>query len=112
MFLSTKGYAGDSGGTVVTCEDIHRAHVHTHVQDFQPNFYKPYGTFVPDFCIPSGKRKVAENWRNEVVWRYSIFTCTVSTLQAAFDTMLESLQKISVLTWVMNFLLDWLSISF
>ena len=69
MFLSTKGYAGDSGGTVVTCEDIHRAHVHTHVQDFQPNFYKPYGTFVPDFCIPSGKRKVAENWRNEVVWR-------------------------------------------
>ena len=45
------------------------AHTCAHVKDFQPNFYKPYGTFVPDFCIPSGKRKVAENWRNEVVWR-------------------------------------------
>ena len=45
------------------------AHTCAHVKDFQPNFYKPYGTFVPDFCIPSGKRKVAENWRNKVVWR-------------------------------------------
>ena len=113
MFMIMKGYAGDSRGTVVMCEDIHRAHVHTHVQDFQPNFYKPYGTFVPDFCIPSGKRKVAENWRNEVVWRsYSMFTCTVSTLKASFDTRLESLQIFSVLTWEMNFLSDWFSICF
>ena len=112
MFLSTKGYAGDSGGTVVTCEDIHRAHVHTHVQDFQPNFYKPYGTFVPDFCIPSGKRKVAENWRFGDHIACSIFTRTVSTLKASFDTTLESLQIFSALTWEMNFLSDWFSICF
>ena len=80
----TKGYAGDSGGVVVTCEDRSCA----------------------------SKEKVTKNWRNEVVWRYSIFTCTVSTLKAAFDTTLESLQKISVLTWEMNFLSDWFSISF
>ena len=107
MFLSTKGYAGDSGGT-----DIHRAHVHTHIQDFQPNFYKPYGTFVPDFCIPSGKRKVAENWRFGDHMACSIFTRTVSTLKASFDTTLESLQIFSVLTWKMNFLSDWFSICF
>ena len=37
---------------------------------------------------------------------------TVSTFEFALDTMLESLQKISVLRWEMNFLSDWFSISF
>ena len=41
-----------------------------------------------------------------------VFTFTVSTLKAAFDSTLESLQKISVLTWEMNFLSDWFSICF
>ena len=88
------------------------AHTCAHVKDFQPNFYKPYGTFVPDFCIPSGKRKVAENWRFGDHIACSIFTRTVSTLKASFDTTLESLQIFSALTWEMNFLSDWFSICF
>ena len=42
----------------------------------------------------------------------SIFTRTVSTLKASFDTTLESLQIFSALTWEMNFLSDWFSICF
>ena len=42
---------------------------------------------------------------------HSVFTFTVSTLKAAFDSTLESFQIISLLTWEMNFLWDWFSIS-
>ena len=42
---------------------------------------------------------------------YSVFTFTVSTLKVAFDSTLESFQIISLLTWEMNFLWDWFSIS-
>ena len=112
----TKGYLGYSEGIVVTYEDICTkalcTHMHT-VQDFQSNFYNRTVLLFLFFAYRKGKRKVNENLEDEVVWRsYSIFTGTVSTLKASFDTTLDSLQKISVLTWEMNFLSDWFSICF
>ena len=68
----TKGYAGDSGGIIVTYEDI---------------------------C--TSKRKVTKNL-DEVV-RRSYISSHVK------DNTLDSLQKISVLTWEMS---DWFSICF
>ena len=66
-------------------------HTHAHRTVFPVKFLQPYGTFVPVFCIPYGQKKGYQNWRNEVVWRFSIFTGTVSSLKVAFDTTLESL---------------------
>ena len=67
-----KGYAGDSEGIVVTCEDIYTKALYTHmhtVQDFQSNFSTVrYFCSCYNFCIPAGKRKVTENL-DEVVRR-------------------------------------------
>ena len=110
-----KGYVGDSEGIVVTCEDICTKALYTHmhtVQDFQSNFYNRTVLLFLFFAYRKGKWKVTENLEDEVVRLYSIFTCTVSTLKASFDTTLDSLQTISVLSWEMNFLSDWFSICF
>ena len=75
----TKGYAGDSGGIVVTYEDI---------------------------C--TSKRKVTKNL-DEVVRRSYISSHVQFQHQRLLDNTLDSLQKISVLTWEMS---DWFSICF
>jgi len=56
-FWHTKGYAGDSGGIVVTYEDVcicmcvPRTSTHTPRTGFPAQFLQPYGAFVPVFCF-------------------------------------------------------------
>ena len=113
MFPSTKGYAGDSGGTLVT----YIVHMCTHVCTCKgfPIFTNRTVLLFLIFAYRQEKERLPKIGGMKLFGDHmacSIFTRTVSTLKASFDTTLESLQIFSALTWEMDFLSDWFSICF